>query len=81
MYNCCGSLVVSTLRCRLNNQGSNPGDGIRLKSSEDTFEPNSRGVRHFLLASIHDYENNSMYFNIILVPVGSFLLKIIYSIV
>ena len=81
MYNCCGSIVVSTLPCGLNNQGSNPAHGISLKSSEDTFEPNSRGVRHFFLASIYDYENNSMYFNNILVQLGSFFLKKRYSIV
>ena len=49
MYNCCGSIVVSTLRCGRNNPGSNPGHGIWLKTSEDTFGPNSRGVSHFLL--------------------------------
>ena len=81
MYNCCGSIVVSTLRCGRNNPGSNAGHGIWFKSSEDAFEPNSRGVRHFFLASIYDYEKNNMYLNIILVPLGSFFLKKIYSIV
>ena len=47
MYNCCGSIVVSTLRCGRNNPGSNPGHGKLLKSSEDAFEPDSRGVRLF----------------------------------
>ena len=47
MYNYCGSIVVSTLHCGRKNPGSNPGHGIWLKSSEDTFEPNSGGVSHF----------------------------------
>ena len=81
MYNCCGSILVSTLRCGRNNPGSNPGHGIWLKSSEDTYEHNSRGVSHFFLVSIYDYERNNMYLNIILVPLGSFFLKKIYSLV
>ena len=50
MHNCCDSIVVSTLRCGCNNPGSNPGHGILLKTSEDTFQRNSRGVSRFLLA-------------------------------
>ena len=41
MYNCCGSIVVSTLRSGHNNPGSSLGHGIWLKSSQDTFEPYS----------------------------------------
>ena len=50
MDNCCDSIVVSTLRCGHNNPGSIPGHGILLKSSEDTFQHNSRGVNRLLLA-------------------------------
>ena len=81
MYNCCGSIVVSTLRCDRNNPSPNPGHGICLKSSEDTFEHNSGGVSHFFLASTYDYKKNNMYLNIILVLLGSFFLEKIYSIV
>ena len=51
MHNCCDSIVVSTLRCGCNNPGSNPGHGIWLKSSEDTFQHNSGGVSLLLLVS------------------------------
>ena len=35
--------MVSILCYGLDNPGSNPGHGIRLESTEDTFEHNSRG--------------------------------------
>ena len=73
--------MVSTLRCGRNNPNSNPGHGIWLKSSDYTFKQNSRGVSLLFLASTYVYEKNNKYLNIILVPLVSFFLKKIYSIV
>ena len=50
MHNCCDSIVVSTLPCGCNNPGSNPGHSIWLKSTEDTFQHNSKGVNRLLSA-------------------------------
>ena len=67
MYNCGNNIVVSTLRCGRNNPGSNPGHGIWLKSSEDTFKHNSRGVSQLFSARTYVYEKNNMYLNIIFI--------------